>query len=58
MATPSMPAIQASPTPTEIDPVSQANADEAAKFIQGIMPSDVEISDEQIEKIKTENNIQ
>lgn len=34
------------------------NADEAAKFIQGIMPSDVEISDEQIEKIKTENNIQ
>ena len=31
MATPSMPAIQASPTPTEIDPVSQANADEAAR---------------------------
>ena len=31
MATPSMPAVQASPTPTEIDPVSQANADEAAR---------------------------
>ena len=31
MATPSMPAVQASPTPPEIDPVSQANADEAAR---------------------------
>lgn len=31
MATPSMPTVTASPTPTEIDPVSQANADEAAR---------------------------
>lgn len=34
------------------------DADAAAKFIQGIMPGDVEISDEQIEKIKAENNLE
>lgn len=36
------------------------NADAAAKFVQGIMPKDVEISDEQIEKIKkdAEQNVQ
>lgn len=32
------------------------DADAAAKFIQGIVPADIEISEEEIEKIKQGNN--
>ena len=33
------------------------DADAAANFIKGIVPSDIEISDEEIEKIKKQNNM-